>query len=134
LKVTIDPKTGEITFDIAAGSSEEVEQAVAFARRLQNGSAPARPEPIKKEPAIPVDRSREEEWVMSSIPIREQAETWLYLRRNDRVTGVPVAALARRCNISGSAASARCRTLVKTGYAVCIRKGWYRAVIPGSKN
>ena len=57
-----------------------------------------------------------------------QYRTWEYLVENDIASGLHISALARGFGISNAAANSRLVTLQKLGYAVRIRKGYYRAV------
>ena len=142
MKITINPGTGELTCDFDADNRAEVQQAISIARQIHDGrnvDAAARSLLVFDDDAkvagedliVPAPApATEDERVAARLRTREQLETWLYLRRNDRVRGVALAGLANRFRLSSTAASARCGNLVKQGYAVRTRNGYYRAVVP----
>lgn len=143
MKITINPSTGELTCDFDANSRMEVQQAINIARQIHDGKkvdAAARTLLVfsDEDDEIPAEdlivpaptTVTEDERIASRLQTREQLETWMYLRRNDRMRGVALAGVAHRFKLSSTAASARCATLVKAGYAVRVGKGYYRAVVP----
>lgn len=143
MKITIT-SNGEISFDIDAHNPTDVGQALLLAQQMRNGTqtaATARTllmfasddddELPAEDLIVPASNNfSEDERIAARLQTREQLETWLYLRRNDRVRGIALSGLAHRFRLSSTAASARCATLVKMGYAVRIGKGYYRAVVP----
>lgn len=142
MKITINPTSGELSFDVDADNPTELHEALRIARQIRNGKEvenTARAllvfsdddEIPAEDLIVPATNGvTEEEKVAASLQTREQFETWLYLRRNDRVRGVALAGVAQRFKLSSTAASARCGTLVKLGYATRIGKGYYRACVP----
>lgn len=143
MKITINPSTGELSFDVDAQNPVQVAAALKLARQFRDGkevedtarSLLVFPDDDDELPAedliVPANvAAKEEERVAASLESREQFETWLYLRRNDRVRGVALTGVAHRFKLSSSAASSRCITLMKAGYAVRIGRGYYRAVTP----
>ena len=144
MKITINPGTGEMSFDFDAHNQTEVEQAVAVAQSIVNRNSSHTPAPTRAvlvfdddgelapEDLIAPARSAvtDDERIAAGLQTREQRETWLYLRRNDRVRGVALAGLASRFKLSSTAASARTCNLVKLGYAVRLGHGYYRATVP----
>lgn len=147
MKITIQPSTGELSFDIDAHNQAEVQQAITMALSVRNGNGTSQ-QPVRvvllnddqddlapEDLIAPASRSTQaaitdDERIAAGLQTREQRETWLYLRRNDRVRGVALAGLAHRFKLSSTAASARACALMKLGYAVRIGKGYYRAVVP----
>lgn len=151
MKVNICPKTGDLSFTIDAKSQDEINQAVAFALLLRSGYSTE-----KQAPAVFVDPDEDADATdlldllspgsansvqrtaasvsdddpPAGLYTREQRETWLYLRRRDRVRGVPLVSIAQRFKLSSTAASARACALVRMGYAVRVSKGYYRAAVP----
>lgn len=153
MKITIHPTTGELSFDIDAHNQAEVNQAITFALGIQGGNVSQPAAPVRamlvfadpdEDDETPVDllspggnaathhaaAVSDDERIAAGLQTREQRETWLYLRRNDRVRGVALAGLASRFKLSSTAASARACALMKLGYAVRIGKGYYRATVP----
>lgn len=149
MKITINPTTGEMSLDIDPQNQKEVEQAMAITMGLRNGHSDnsvhtslvfaeddddeLSPEDLiapSNTAAVTSAPVTEDERIAARLRRREQLETWLYLRRHDRVRGVSLTGLARRFKLSSSAASTRCNRLVKSGYAIRISRGFYRAVVP----
>jgi hypothetical protein len=158
VKITIQPTTGELSFDIDAHNNAEVEQAIAFALGVGHRANGQNPAPVRHvlvfaddedgemapedliAPAPPIQQSgrpwnpnpitTDDDRVVAALQTREQRETWLYLRRNDRVRGVSVSGLAHRFKLSSTAASARACALMNLGFAVRTSKGYYRAIAP----
>lgn len=149
MKITIHPTTGEMSFDVDAQNQKEVEQAMAFTLGLRNGHSDNAVrtslvfaddddgELLPEELITPSNTAThtsmlvtEDERIAAGLKSHEQLEAWLYLRRHDRVRGVSLSSMARRFKLSSSAASGRCLTLVKQGYAIRISRGYYRAIVP----
>lgn len=154
MKITIQPATGEVSFDnIDPANQREVEQVVAQAIAIvmasnghTNGHAvtalltePDDDDELTGEEllmpapaAVNIAQARRiEEYddVIAELS-KKQRDTWLYFRRNDRVRGVSLAGCADRLNLSSTTASARASKLVELGYLVRISRGYFRAVIP----
>lgn len=142
MKITIQPATGEVSFDnIDPTNQREVEQIMAQAIAIVlasngngNGHKPdlAAEDLLMPAPANTAQQRRVREDYDDVIAElnNKQRETWLYFRRNDRVRGVSVGAFADRMGLSSTTASARCCVLMEMGYLTRIGRGYYRAIIP----
>lgn len=149
MKIIINPNTGEMSLDIDPQNQKEVDQAMAITMGLRNGHSDnsvhtslvfmdddddeLSPEDLiapSNTASVTSALVTEDERIAATLRRREQLETWLYLRRHDRVRGVSLSGLARRFKLSSSAASTRCNTLMRAGYAIRINRGLYRAVVP----
>lgn len=132
MKITIHPNTGELSFDIDPENKAEIEQTLIIAKSLRNGHETSFSLASDEDLDLisPAPSSTNHEHIAAGLQSAEQLETWMYLRRNDRQRGISLASLARRFKLSSTAASARCSTLVRLGYAVRISNGYYRAIVP----
>lgn len=119
MKVTINPLTGEVSFDLDL----TVDEALSIARQIKVETQPeAAPDaPASESPPLCRETATAE-------LTNDQYMTWQYLVDNENaVNGVTVAAVARHLRLNRGAANHRLVTLVKLGFAERISRGRYRA-------
>lgn len=148
MKITIQSGAGEMTMEIDPHVPAEADLALALTAVAQGQTihSPAS-SPGYSSPVPPLEYGNDDDddelppeellapgdsvqQVLDSLVSSPQRDTWHFLRRNDRRRGVSIATVAKRYRISGSAASARCNTLMNLGYATRVSRGYYRATLP----
>lgn len=112
MKVTLNPD-GSVDFDCSTP-----EEAVALARRLQNGSAAK----VRKAPPPPPQEPVEEVVEVSS----QLMDVWNYLVANDCSSGSAITEVANSLSLTSRSARVRLGRLVRFGLAHEVSKGMYR--------
>ena len=115
MKISVAPD-GQVTLETNGSTAKEVVEVI---QQLQNSN--------RKQMANVVA----EDLIDHSVELNASLyEAWAFLCDHDCETGLHIQGMARALKTSPGAISARMQELMKRGYALRARKGYYRAQIP----